>query len=367
MVKFDEIIHASLEWTTTVLFRPFNIKKWVILAFIAILAGAISGGNSFRMDSPVDKAYHNQSAEKDAKIESKEKASVPAGTKSFSDIKNELNLFFAQLTSAPGIFFIIGGIALVIIVLMIFIWLDSRFTFIFLQDVCANDASIKLPFTQNKKIGNSLFSFNAVFFFLCMLITIILLYYFAKAIIAIMGPAAFESILATGMFMKVFLPCVPYFLFFLLLLLLAGIVYFVINDFVILVMFKEKINVLKAFSVALGIIKNNKANICVYCLIKIGLSICAGIIYWIIYFIATVAIVFPAIMVVSLSAFFYKTMPLAYQPVFILICVIIAIPILLFFWYCFLCLSLPFAVFFRTFSIKFFGKLNSRYDLFKYS
>jgi hypothetical protein len=46
---------------------------------------------------------------------------------------------------------------------------------------------------------------------------------------------------------------------------------------------------------------------------------------------------------------------------------IVAIPIVLFLWYCFMCMYLPFAVFFRTFSVKFFGKLDSRYNLFVYT
>jgi hypothetical protein len=44
MVDFSELIKASAEWTITVLFRPFSPKKWIILGFVALLAGYLTGG-----------------------------------------------------------------------------------------------------------------------------------------------------------------------------------------------------------------------------------------------------------------------------------------------------------------------------------
>ena len=49
---FTEIISASVEWTKTVLFRPFSIKKWLLLYFIALLAFQLQGGFNLKMNRP---------------------------------------------------------------------------------------------------------------------------------------------------------------------------------------------------------------------------------------------------------------------------------------------------------------------------
>jgi hypothetical protein len=367
MVKFDEIIHASLEWTTTVLFRPFNIKKWFILTFIALLAGAVIGGSNFRINLPVEETSQDQPVKKDTKIKCGQDPARLSGPESFSDIKKEFNIFLTQISSPPIIFFVIAGIALIIIILVISTWLYSRFSFIFLQAVATNDASVKIPFRQNREIGNSLFSFNVIFSLFNTAILILFIFYSVKSLIYVIETSTSKNVDAMAIVMKVLSLAIPYILLLLLFILLAGTVRFIINNFVVPVMFKEKKSILKALPVALGIINSNKENVFVYLLILIGFYICALIIYSIISFIAVMAIVFPAIIIGTLASFFYKAMPGAYQPIFVIICVIIAIPVMLFFWYCLISMSLPFSVFFRTFSLKFLGRLDSRYDLFKYT
>ncbi|MFA5271803.1 MAG: hypothetical protein WC412_05640 [Candidatus Omnitrophota bacterium] len=367
MVKFDEIIHASLEWTTTVLFRPFAVKKWFILTFIALLAGTIAGGSNFRLNLPGNGTYEHQSVKKDAKIKYEGKTAELAKPKSFSDLKKEFNLFLAQISSPPAIYFVISGIALILIILIIFTWLYSRFSFIFLQAVSTNDASIKLPFGQNRETGNSLFSFNIILSLINTAILILFIFYFIKSALNIIGMSTLKNIPAATTIMKVLSSAIPYILLLLLFILLAGIIQFIINNFVVPVMFKEKKSIFKALPIALEIINNNKANTLIYLLISIGFYICASIIYSIISFIAVMAIIFPVIIIGSLLTIIYKTIPVVSQPLVLTICVIIGIPVMLFFWYCLICMYLPFAVFFRAFSLKFLGKLDSRYDLFKYS
>lgn len=367
MVKFDEIIYASLEWTTTVLFRPFVIKKWFILTFIALLAGTIAGGSNFRLNLPGDGTYEQAPAKKDAKIKCEGKTAELAKPKSFSDFKKEFNLFLAQISSPPAIYFVISGITLILVILIIFTWLYSRFSFIFLHAVSTNDASIKIPFGQNRETGNSLFSFNVILSLFNTAILILFIFYFMKSALNIIEISTLKNIPAATTVMKVLSLAIPYILLLLLFVLLAGIIEFIINNFVVPVMFKEKKSTLKAFPIALGIINNNKANTLVYLLISIGFYICASIIYGIISFIAVMTIIFPVIIIGSLLTIIYKIIPMASHPLFLTICVIIAIPVMLFFWYCLICMYLPFAVFFRAFSLKFLGKLDSRYDLFKYT
>ncbi len=163
MVKFQEIIEASIEWTATVLFRPFSPKKWLILVFVALMAGQLAGGgcNSFPSGRDhEDKTKPAQAAEiyqasishpASQAINKKPTFSLEESFKSFLKKNKNSTLFLA--------IFVIAIIA-IIIGLLVLTWLTARFSFIFLEDVIKNNASIKIPFRENKTIANSLFLFN---------------------------------------------------------------------------------------------------------------------------------------------------------------------------------------------------------------
>ena len=44
-IEIKTLIGLSVERTKLILFQPFNLKKWIKLIFIAVLAGAISSGS----------------------------------------------------------------------------------------------------------------------------------------------------------------------------------------------------------------------------------------------------------------------------------------------------------------------------------
>lgn len=354
MVAFGEIIAASFEWTTTVLFRPFKPKKWFILAFIALLAGEMGGfssGSSSQAkkeakaqvvsQAPVDKSLVSSQPDQFFKLKevfNKTKASFPIKSRT---LLVSIIIFFTFF------FFIM-------------MWLSCRFDFIFLEAVTKNSASIKKPFKENKVLGNSLFLFYIVFTFI------------AGVLFCLIGLPCVFTLVKAGAFIKgstlgfwkIFFICLPYACLAITLFIAQLMIFFVIKDFVLVVMFKEKIRFIPAWGKTLKVIYPDISSFALYFLIKIGLGVCALIAQGILRLIAIIALLIPGFIVGMVLSFLYHLFPVSLRFLFILVSFLVFSGPALFLIYCVICLNLPFAVFFRALSVKFFARISPEYDLF---
>jgi len=362
MVKFDEIISASLEWTTAVLFRPFSPKKWLILTFVAFLAGSIAGGNSHSNFSGKSSRKREASAVQQYQEKSFQTAKISAPRQK-SVSRDELKSFFKKPASSSVVFIIVLAVIAGIVLFLLLMWICSRFYFIFLEDVAKNDASIAAPFKSNKTAGNSFFKFNLIFlvFIICIIALIIFL-----GFMSLSGIGAFKENASPGFF-KILTAILPAILLFILFIIACALIVLIMNDFVTIVMFKDRIKIIPAIKKVFSILALNKLNFTLYVLIKIGLAIVSSIIYSIVSLVAVMGLFFPVGVVAAVFYFIFKVIPKDIQSVFLIVVVFAAIPVILFLWYCLMCMYLPFAVFLRTFSMKFFGRLNGRYNLFRYA
>ncbi|MFA5499499.1 MAG: hypothetical protein WC404_00290, partial [Candidatus Omnitrophota bacterium] len=151
MVDFGAVIGDSADWTKKVLFKPFNFKKWLILAFIAIMAGSMSNGCNFNDGRHYEESRQEQQEQKQGEC-------VPSDGSASGSARTEAPV---DAATAWAIF---GSVMLFIVaLLLIFMWLGSRFSFVFIDDIVRNDASIRKPFSDNAVAGNSYFRFNIVF------------------------------------------------------------------------------------------------------------------------------------------------------------------------------------------------------------
>ena len=361
MIKFEEIISGSLEWTTTVLFRPFSPKKWLLLGFVAFLAGSLMGSN-FNLNSSRD--YHTKEAKAEQLSSQKNldqsKSYLPSGV---TQLKDSIKSYMQKVAGANFVFIFAGIAFVLILVLLLFLYLGARFHFIFLEDVVTNNASIVLPFKNNRAVGNSFFRFNILFLLIWSIILGLIIF---GCIMTLSKIGAFNQQVSPD-FLKILSAILPFILLCVLFIVISIFIYIVVNDFALVVMFKDKIGIIAAIKKVLSLLGANKVNFLLYVLIKWGLAICAYLIYNIMYLVTFLGLLFPALTTASFLYFIYKIIPKDVQSIFLVVVVIIAIPIVLFLWYCFVCVSLPFAVFFRTFSVKFLGKLDSRYNLFVYT
>jgi len=341
-IKYTDVLNSSVEWTKAVLLRPFNMKKWVILTFVALMAGTLMN-NSFNFQIP-------SSASKDKKVQSEKviKATPEADKK------------------APASRLSLPLIVLIVFVVMafavLFTWLSSRFDFVFLDNIVKNNASIKIPFRANRKIGNSLFLFNlamiAVFF-----ISLGVLF---LPFILILWKTNFSGQDPAAALMQIFSVSAPLLVLFFILIVIFGFVVLVANDFIVPVMYRDKIGFTKAYAQVRPIIMESKFEVLIYCLIKSALGLGIGIASMIIAFLAILALILPVLILAVLLYGVYLILPAPAQLIFAITSLIITLPVLGFiFMLSIWCLNLPFAVFMRIFSLKFISRLAPRYNLFK--
>lgn len=131
---------AALEWMKTVLFRPFDIGKWLTIAFAAFISGNLGGGGggSFR----------------------------GLGRLGSGDWKYRVSRhgdFAADWNFAPWIIAAAVGVVLIAVVLaIVWTWISSRGRFIFTDCIVKNRGAIGEPWREYRREGNSFFLFSLV-------------------------------------------------------------------------------------------------------------------------------------------------------------------------------------------------------------
>lgn len=142
-IEYITPLEKSLETMKTILFRPFDLRKWFILGFSAFLAGlaSFSGGNpganlgGFR-DETLDE-FDGRSL-------------IQLPVRAWNWLFDN-PLFFVLILFA---------IVLMIVIISALLYLSSRGKFMFLDNVVHNRAEIREPWRQFKALGTSLFLFK---------------------------------------------------------------------------------------------------------------------------------------------------------------------------------------------------------------
>lgn len=331
---FSDIIYSSWEWTKTILFRPFRLKKWILLCFIALLAAEFSGCNT-NIKIPYEKPKHEA-------IQQGEHAGVSSASETLPSSKPPIWLFS----------FIILLVLLGVVVIILFLWIHSRFSFVFLNSIVKNDASIKIPFLENKIIGNSLFKWN-ILFLIAAVSTILL------TISLLIGAIYFLPLI-----WKILLSILLVLLFLCIIIVIA-IVHVANYDIVIPIMFKNRTGIIKGWKEALKILKRKKSDFILYLLIKISLRILTAIVAGLF----TLGIMFALLMQLAVIGGVLYTISFAIPEiirwgyyVFLILLGIICFMAIIFL----ISLALlPIPVFFRTYSLKFLSRIDERYNLFQ--
>lgn len=325
---FLDIIHASFEWTKTVLLRPFNLRKWFFLCIIAILAQEFSSFN-INIKTPIER--QRKTAVQQIKI--------------LKDIQQ-----YKWFTP------IIITLKIVVFPLMIFLlWLYSRFKFIFLSSIVKNDASIKAPFRENKKTGNSFFKWNIMFMISIFGILLLMILILIVGILILKNPSSILKISLSFLWGLLIL-CV---------LIPIVILNVIVLDFILPIMFKSKIRIVSAWKVILPVMKSEKSNFTKYILIKLGLMIITAIITGLI-FMAVLFSLFAQFGV--LGGIFYSlslAMPITIRRGYYIFLILLGITTFMSIIFLIILLLLPVPIFFRTFSLKFLARVDEKYDLFR--
>ncbi len=368
-ISFGNIIKDSFDWMVNVLFKTFNLRKWIALTFIAIMAGYLSF--NMNLNFPGNKTNDNA-------VRSCPSAGMIFQPSGFAEADESTEVMPALLEQEPlesqssineskGIFNEAAGYIVVSIVgviflfiMVIFTWLSSRFRFIFIEDIIKNDGSIKLPWANNKFIGNKLFLFYL---------------FYGIAYLGFLGLIIFRgyvSLKAVGVFnqnadVKFFKAAgsvMPHIALCILLLLAAGLIYFFVENLVTPIMYKKKQAFISSWNEAGALLKKNIGNCAAFFFISCGLGIAAAIATGLIVLIFVIVVMLLGALLFMLAMGILSLLPLGLKVVVGFIFGLIGIAAVICAYFIANMLLLPIAVFFRILGLKFIAALDKAYDIF---
>lgn len=137
----------------TMLFRPFDLKKWFVVGFTAWLAGLAQGGKGFNWN--VGDWSDSDTAEM-----------IASGSGAGARVDwPDWNHWGRWLLEHP-LWFAAGalGCFLLIALFLTILWVSSRGKFMFLDNVVHDRAEVVEPWHRYRHLGNSHFGFQLAFF-----------------------------------------------------------------------------------------------------------------------------------------------------------------------------------------------------------
>jgi hypothetical protein len=129
---------AAFEWMKTVLFRPFDVAKWLTIAFAALIGGTWGGGGggNFSRLGRLGNGDWKYSATRHGDLDWNFTPWIVAG--------------------------VIGLVVIVMLLVVVWMWVSSRGRFIFTDCVVKNRGAIGEPWREYRREGNSYFLFSLV-------------------------------------------------------------------------------------------------------------------------------------------------------------------------------------------------------------
>jgi hypothetical protein len=242
-ISIIEPVNEAIERTKTILFKPFNLEKWLIIGFCAWLAGLVEGsGSGFH--------YRHNNGDFDG-------PQIPPNILEFCRV----HIIFVVCA-------VIAAVILFTAVILVFLWLSSRGKFMFIDCLAKNKAHIKEPWKTLKKQANGLFGFR-VLVILAAMIFMTALSIPAITILTLAKTAVINIIIAGILFFAI-----------LLLILTAvsviGLVRVLTFDFVVPIMYLQQISVFAAWKKVLPLLWQNFWKIMLYLAFKILIILCIG-------------------------------------------------------------------------------------------
>ena len=242
-------LNLAWERMKHILWRPFDLSKWVVLGFSAWLAGLADGSGGGGWKWVMDNGDFN-------------------GGSPFGSHGNGWEGASDLLLWLPLLFVIIMAVAAILLVIL---WVSSRSKFIFLDNVVHNRAEIVEPWHRLRDLGNSLFLWRLGYVVCCGLIALILILLF-------LAPAAtfsFSDALAGLSYAAMMLGILVMIAFGIV----AAFVALLLEGFVIPIMYKFEIKATEAWSYFLPWLKTRPLSFFLYGLFVLGLGLCFAVFF----------------------------------------------------------------------------------------
>lgn len=313
-------IAPAFEHMTKMLFKPFEMRKWLALGFITMLAGGGGGHGNFRLPGNYDHGG--------------------GGGGPWPAFERWIEHFWPILVI--GVLFLI---ALGIVVM----WLISVFHFVYLNDVARNSGAIREPFHRLRGAGTSLFLWNLVYGFIFLLLLGVLVgaplltvFVIARNVGAAAKVAAVVWAVLVGIAMILF----------------ACVIEMVVSDFVSTAMYVRGVGILEGWRIILPTLRANVGQVILYILLLIAFGIGIAI--------ASVIVALTTMLIfaipfggIALAGFLIgKAIGLTMSIPVIAVIATYALAVLLTYSYTVSCLLQPAVVFLRAFSLVVIGQAD---------
>lgn len=323
MVYAADILSESFEKTKN-LFFPIRPGYWIRMGFISLFGSSFGGG------SGGNSGYNSSGRD------------LPSGL-NFTEAISQFNTGALDFLSKYGTIVAIVFIMFYAISIF-FTYINSVFRFMFIEGIVKKDVRIIKSFKDNKSNGLSLFFLRFIFGLISLAIFLLV---FSPMIIAF-----FSNTLVTFNFWLL----IPMFLLLLLFALIVGIFWFLVYDFVVPIMYLKQLAFSPAWHYFIKIARNNKLEIFLYWLIRIGLAIASAVI--------SLIVILPMLLVlgilVLIGVLIYFTMNALFGATAALIITVILGSFLFIFWiFAMVVVFVPIPAFFRMYSIEIVKKLDS--------
>lgn len=262
-VKYWTPIQNAWDKMVTVLFRPFDFGKWMLIGFTAFLAqcGRDGGGGGGSGGSSGGRG----------------------GNSNYSDgnIAGDLTSIRDTVVDAwfehTALIISIGCTVLIFIVLMTVLlnWLNGRGQFMFLDNVLKNRGAVKEPWREYRKEGNSLMIFQIVLDLIVMVSMLALIGGILFSILPMIISQSFSGRHLGGILLLVVL--------FVVVCIVYGFIKMVLTHFVVPLMYERRLSIREGFQAFEPILKRNFWRIVLFGLVMtlvnsaIGVAIFLGI------------------------------------------------------------------------------------------
>jgi hypothetical protein len=247
-VSITAAFGAAWNRMTTILFRPFDLGKWFALGFTAWLAGLASSGGGGGGSTGWN---------------------IDGGSGASADLGKSWERGVEWLFDNP-LWLIAGivGCGLLVAVFLAVLWVSSRGKFMFLDNVVHDRAEVVAPWKRYRRVGNSHFFFQLVFF-LALIVLVVGL------VVTVLGLAAsgwsvdFETPLHCA-FLVIAAPLL------LLIILAAAYIQYFLDAFVVPLMYRYDLPVMAAWGRFGGVFRRHPAALLLSGLFLLVLALAAG-------------------------------------------------------------------------------------------
>jgi hypothetical protein len=129
---------AAFDWMKAMLFRPFDLVRWLTIAFAAFISGSWGSGANFRWNK------------------------WSRGDWNWNYRMHRYSDFSDGSVPEWLIALMIGGVLLAIVLAFVWLWVTSRGRFVFTDCIVKNRAAIAEPWREYRREGNSYFLYSIV-------------------------------------------------------------------------------------------------------------------------------------------------------------------------------------------------------------